>query len=381
VKSRFPGVDFVIEENITEGLLQQQGYAVFEYLGEGTLQAIGKPAAWCREIFGDEAANGNPIQISGEFPFLEDFLDEVEPHWDFNGEGGEASGAWLETSPSGQEIALEASALSLGGRRILAIQNPQKRYEEQLQVLQRGRTSLLEHERLQKEIQKKEILLHCIVHDLFQPLTSMRASFSLLAQAEMPPELKEVLEIAERQSENQETMIRGILEAFSADLKAQQAIEKDTAKLPDLARCSQKTAEAFMGPYLQHGARIEADPHLDLSRDWRVGGDEPRVLRIFGNLAENALRHTPVGGTVTLGVIDEDRFLRAFVDDQGPGLPEDQSSTELFALFAKGKGNRGGKAGLGLYFCKMTVERWGGSIGCETRPTGGARFWFRLPRA
>jgi signal transduction histidine kinase len=370
-----------MDKDIAEGVLEQQGYALFEYLGDGTLQAFGKPATWCREIFGEAAATGSPIQLAGDFPFLEDFLEEVEPHWDLNWEGGEASGAWLETGPDGKEIALEASALSLGGRRILAIQNPQKRYEEQLQVLQRGRTSLLEHERLQKEIQKKEILLHCIVHDLFQPLTSMRASFSLLALAELPPELKEVLEIAERQSENQETMIRAILEAFSADLKAQQAVEKDAAKLPDLARCAQKTAEAFRGPYLQHGARIVVDPELDLSRDWRVAGDEPRILRIYGNLAENALRHTSPGRTVTLGVLDEDRFLRAFVDDQGPGLPEDQSSTQLFALFAKGKGERGGKAGLGLYFCKMTVERWGGSIGCETRPTGGARFWFRLPRA
>ena len=46
---------------------------------------------------------------------------------------------------------------------------------------------------------------------------------------------------------------------------------------------------------------------------------------------------------------------------------------------AKGKGERAGKAGLGLYFCRMTVERWGGTIGCENRPTVGARFWFRLP--
>jgi CheY-like chemotaxis protein len=40
----------------------------------------------------------------------------------------------------------------------------------------------------------------------------------------------------------------------------------------------------------------------------------------------------------------------------------------------------GGKAGLGLYFCRITVERWGGSIGCVTLPERGSRFWFRLPR-
>jgi signal transduction histidine kinase len=84
---------------------------------------------------------------------------------------------------------------------------------------------------------------------------------------------------------------------------------------------------------------------------------------------------------VTLGVTGDDNSLTGFVDDEGPGLPEDAAATRLFALFAKGKGERAGKAGLGLYFCKMTVEHWGGTIGCENRPTAGARFWFRLPRA
>jgi CheY-like chemotaxis protein/HPt (histidine-containing phosphotransfer) domain-containing protein len=70
----------------------------------------------------------------------------------------------------------------------------------------------------------------------------------------------------------------------------------------------------------------------------------------------------------------------SYVDDQGPGLPKDQQDSQLFALFSKGKSNAG-KAGLGLYFCKITVERWGGAIGAETRAPGGSRFWFRLPRA
>jgi len=70
----------------------------------------------------------------------------------------------------------------------------------------------------------------------------------------------------------------------------------------------------------------------------------------------------------------------AFVDDEGPGLPPDQRPDQLFALFSKGK-THAGKAGLGLYFCKITVERWGGAIGAETRAGGGSRFWFRLPRA
>ncbi len=80
-----------------------------------------------------------------------------------------------------------------------------------------------------------------------------------------------------------------------------------------------------------------------------------------------------------VGLADEGRYLRAFVEDRGPGLPHGEAASQLFRLFAKGK-ERGGKAGIGLYFCRITVERWGGTVGCGPRHGGGARFWFRLPR-
>jgi signal transduction histidine kinase len=368
-------------ESLSATILQMQGYAVFEYLGDGVLRLVGEPAEWYREIVCEKAAAEPTVQLAGRFPFLENFLVDAEEFWNSQSTGRAESGTWIEKAESGRELALEACALWLAGKRILFIQNPQQQYDERHRTLQTARDSLLEHERLQREIQKKEILLHCIIHDLSQPLTAMRGCFALLALAELPAEMKEVVEIAERQSQKQEVMIRGILEAFSAELAAQQAFDRDPEKAPDMAQCAQKTVKAFWSAFAERYAQIELDPALDLSRNWRVAGDESRLLRVIGNLVENALRHSPAGTKVTLGVIDEGHLLRGFVDDQGPGLPDDETATQLFALFAKGKGDRGGKAGLGLYFCKITVERWGGTIGCESRPGGGARFWFRLPRA
>ena len=100
-----------------------------------------------------------------------------------------------------------------------------------------------------------------------------------------------------------------------------------------------------------------------------------KVARIFTNLLENALRYTPAGSGVTIGIEDEGAFLKAYVDDEGPGLPADLRPAEMFALFGKGKKN-GGKAGLGLYFCRVTVERWGGSIGCSSLAEIGIRSLF-----
>jgi signal transduction histidine kinase len=369
------------DESLSATFLQLQGYMLFEYLGDGMLLPATPLAAWCRELFVGRIKEDGSFTLDGKAPFLENFLVDAEEFWNSSQAGTAESGSWIEKTEEAQELAFEATALSLFGKRILVIQNPQKRYDEQYEVLQKARDTLLLHERLQKEIQKKEILLHCIIHDLSQPLTAMRTCFSLIAMQKLNPTMTEMVQIAHQQSKQQEAMIRGILEAFSADLAAQQAAVKEPAKAPDFAQCARKTVETFKNAFVERNARIELDPSMDLSRDWHVLGEESRILRIFGNLVENAMRHSPAGSTVTIGVEEsEDRFLRGFVDDQGPGLPEDETATRLFALFAKGKGDRAGKAGLGLYFCKMTVEGWGGTIGCETRAGGGARFWFQLPR-
>lgn len=369
------------DDAVYESFLQEQRLALFEYLGEGVFRPIGPPPTFLTGILGGNAATAATLRLGESMPFLDNFIPDAEEFWNSHSEGKAESGAWVEKGKDGSERALEASAVWLAGRKILLLQNPQDRYDERVRVLQTARDSLLVHEKLLREIQKKEILLHCIVHDLSQPLTAIRGSLSLLKLQSMAPEFKEVLEIAERQSEKQETMIRGILEAFSAELAAQQVVQSDPSKAPDLAQCAEKTVEAFQTAFQERGAQIVLSPELDLTREWRVKGEESRLLRIFGNLVENALRQTPAGSTVILGATTDEDFVTGFVDDEGPGLPEDATATRLFALFAKGKGERAGKAGLGLYFCKMTVERWGGTIGCENRPTVGARFWFRLPCA
>jgi signal transduction histidine kinase/CheY-like chemotaxis protein len=373
-----PSRENMPQESIAAALLETEGYAAFEYLGDSLFQAIGAPSPFWAELAGEPADAGAPLRLTDRLPFLESFLPDAEASWNSNSEARVESGAWIERGAEGREIALEASAFRLGEKRVLLIRNPQKRFTEDVQVLQKARESALEHERLLREIQKKEILLHCVIHDLSQPLSAMRGCFSLLAAENLSPKLQGLVEIGQRQSENEEEMIRGVLQAFSAELAAQEAVPHDAASAPDLANCAREIANDFSAAFAAKGARIEVSPEIDFTRTWRVVGDISRLRRIYTNLIENALRYSPSGSTVTLGVAADGNFSRAYVDDEGPGLPSGESADRLFGLFAKGK-KGGGKVGLGLYFCKITVERWGGAIGCENRPGGGTRFWFRLP--
>jgi len=366
-------------ESIAAALLAAEGYAPFEYLGGGKFQALGKLPTFCTELLGDGAAAGAPVALAERMPFLESFLPDAEDCWNSAAGGRPESGVWVERVGGGRELALEAAALRLGEKRVLLIRNAQQEFAEESGLLQKARESALDHERLLREIQKKEILLHSVIHDLSQPLTAMRGCFALLAAEGLSPKQRELIDIGQRQSRNQEEMIRGVVQAFSADLAAQDALAHDPAHAPDLVGCAQQVAQDYAAAFAERGARIGVEPSVDPARSWRVVGEESRLRRIYTNLVENALRYSPAGGHVTLGAIDEGRFVRAYVDDEGPGLPPGPGAPKLFALFGKGKD--GGKAGLGLYSCKITVERWGGSIGAENRPDRGTRFWFRLPKA
>ena len=358
----------------------EMGFALLEYRGDGEFLPIAELPNWFSEIWAVAGDGPGPIPLARQSPFLENFLLEAEDFWNSPNSTACQSETWIEKALSGREIPVQAKPLFLSGKRILALFSPDVQFLEQVKFLQTARNAELDHERLAREIQKKEILLHCIVHDLSQPLGVMHVAMDALLEEPISERSKEFLTLGKHASNQQETMIRQILQTFSADLRASLDAGTEGNTSFDLLECARKTMTSLGPTFDAKGVRLAMSSTADLDAKWPVVAEESRLQRIFSNLLENALRYTPAGRRVTIGVEDEGDFLKAYVDDEGPGLPEDLRPEQMFGLFMKGK-QRGGKAGLGLYFCRITVERWGGSIGCVTLPERGSRFWFRLPRA
>jgi signal transduction histidine kinase/CheY-like chemotaxis protein/HPt (histidine-containing phosphotransfer) domain-containing protein len=359
--------------------LRELGFVLLEHKGHGQFELLSPAPTWLTELW-ELPPRNLPIPIAEKSPFLENFLFEADAFWDSNRKGICQSETWVEKSPAGREIPLEAIALQWEGKCYLALHSAEPQFQERFQLLQTARNSLLDHERLQREIQKKEILLHCIIHDLSQPLSVMSVAFDCMTGEQISSRGKSLLELGKKAGDQQSTMIRDILQVFSADLKASLIAENQTTSAPDLLACAESVLKAFTPVYAAKGVRLQLAEGADKQAQWPVNGEATRIERIFSNLLENALRYTPAGSAVTIALAHDGGFVRAFVDDEGPGLPADLSPSQIFALFSKGKEN-GGKAGLGLYFCRLTVERWGGTIGCENLPHKGSRFWFRLPQA
>ena len=96
--------------------------------------------------------------------------------------------------------------------------------------------------------------------------------------------------------------------------------------------------------------------------------------QLLTNLATNALRVSPPGGTVALEARISGERWHLIVSDQGPGLPPDQLEPvfERFQRYMPTSGNAGneGGAGLGLAICRSIAELHGGTIHAENRPDG-----------
>lgn len=111
----------------------------------------------------------------------------------------------------------------------------------------------------------------------------------------------------------------------------------------------------------------------------RVLADAVQLKQVVANLVRNALQAMEgrPGAEVTVRVEGPSGRARIRVEDRGPGLPA-RSETRLFEPFFTTK-PAGKGTGLGLYLCRLLVERHGGSISAGNRPDGGAAFVVELP--
>ena len=107
--------------------------------------------------------------------------------------------------------------------------------------------------------------------------------------------------------------------------------------------------------------------------------DRGRILQVLANLISNALKFTPAGGAVSVGVEPGRSNVRFWVDDTGPGIPP-AMRTAIFERFRQVGGNDRRGQGLGLYISKCIVDAHQGRIWAEPGPAGGTRVQFTLPR-
>ncbi len=350
---------------------------LLEGAADGSFTLLGEAPAWVRRLWPEAPSQRRGLHPERTFLFLEHFLPLARTVWANGQDASVTSEMWTEVDETGREWLLEARALQLAGRSLLLLKFPTVAPENLREVLQQSRELNLEHYRLRKEIDRREVLLHCLVHDLSTPLASIKGSLRLLVEDEMVrPGGDPLVQIGLRQIEKLREMVREMLTGFTGQARPAQRLTPQSA--PDLAAAIRELTTGLTPTATLKNVRFQVEADPSEARAWPVVGESTRLERVLFNLFENALRYAPAGTDVLVRLVDEGRTIRLSIEDAGEGVPEGEVE-RLFRKFAQGSGQKG-QVGLGLYFCRITIEGWGGTIGYAPSALGGACFWFRLPK-
>jgi signal transduction histidine kinase len=216
-------------------------------------------------------------------------------------------------------------------------------------------------------------------HDLRTPLTSLRVMVDALADGVVsdPDTVSRYLRQGQAEIQRMSALIDDLFELAQLDA-GHLDLDFEWINLSDLVS---DTLESFAARAEAQGVSLQGSVSPDVDPVWAA---PDKLSRILDNLVNNALNHTPSGGTIQMQASRQGDHILVLVADDGNGiLPQDLP--HIFERFYRGERSRTRKssqrsgAGLGLAIVKGLVEAHGGQIWVESHPEEGARFYIRLP--
>ncbi len=231
-----------------------------------------------------------------------------------------------------------------------------------------SRTINLMLERLDNFFQAQVRLSADVSHELRTPLTIIRGNVDILRRmGDSPADREEALNAIESALNRMARLVSDLLLLSQAD--AGMTLKMQPIDLDGVILDVFQQAHA-----LRNGVELKLG-HADPAR---VFGDADRLKQLLINLMENAIKHTPTGGSVTLSVYRADDHVRISVADTGAGIAPEHLP-HIFDRFYRVKGQRVKGSGLGLAIAKWIAEAHNGTLTAESEPGIGSTFILTLP--
>jgi signal transduction histidine kinase len=210
-------------------------------------------------------------------------------------------------------------------------------------------------------------------HELHTPLTALRTNLELAASHEDNEPVLRLINRAAGQMARLETLTNDLLDLSRLETKSVE-VEYSPLHLNDvLARVSELYASQAEQGGQSFSLHLSPEP-------CHVRGNEPQLQRAVSNLLDNALKFTPKGGAIAVGLrpLPAEDQVELWVKDEGIGIPVDEAP-QLFSRFHRGRNaTRYPGSGLGLAIVKAIVESHGGQVTVQSC-SRGAYFTIRLP--
>lgn len=225
----------------------------------------------------------------------------------------------------------------------------------------------------QRAIRARDEILGIVAHDLRNPLNTVEFAAEIMLRAVDGEQEKtrSLVQMILRAADRANRLIQDLLDVVRIE-GGRLAVERapcEPGKLLD---------EALQ--MMRSGAEKASIELTGVSQPGlpQVEADHDRILQVFSNLVGNAIKFTPAGGRVDLGVARSEDDICFSVADTGPGIAADYLP-HLFDRFWQARPTDRRGAGLGLAIAKAIVEAHGGRIWAESTPGHGSTFFFTIP--
>jgi len=221
-------------------------------------------------------------------------------------------------------------------------------------------------------------LLANVSHELKTPLTSIQGFSQALEEGAItsPDEYRDAGRIINEETQRMRQLIDDLIELSRLE-SGQAVVQREPVDLEHVLRGCAKRFE-------WQAKESATEMHFDVPALPSVHGDERRLEQAFANLIDNAVRHTPQGGAVSIRAEAQNGLVRVAVHNTGSYIPPEELPRvfERFYQVARhrSRGTAGG-GGLGLAIANEVVQAHRGSIAATSDRDGGTEFVVTLPLA
>jgi two-component system sensor histidine kinase ChvG len=221
-----------------------------------------------------------------------------------------------------------------------------------------------------------------VAHELKNPITSLKSAIDMLERTKQPEDRDRLAALITHDLQRIDRLITDISDASRLDAE----LSRGHSHPIDIVRLLDTIVAIYQDSGLPRGVRIEFA--RESSRSAIVHGIDERLGQVFRNLIDNAISFSPDDGTVKVAAVTAGTIVRATVEDDGPGISDDDLERIFDRFYTQRPAEHGfGKnSGLGLAIARQIVGSHGGRIWAENKRDGdgnrkGARFVIELSLA
>lgn len=210
-------------------------------------------------------------------------------------------------------------------------------------------------ERIRAMMDQQRRFVADAAHELRTPIAALSLQTENLDPLDMPPAARDRLEALKSGMRRTRHLLDQLLALARQDLASSEV--KETVHLDQIAK-------AVVADLLAEASARNVDLGFTMAEPVSVSADPVAMVSVVRNLVENAVRYTPDGGRVDVGVYRESGRAILQIEDTGPGVPP-QDIERIVEPFYRGRRPTGDGSGLGLSIVRRIVDRYDGSIEFE----------------